>query len=95
MQLTTGSLLLSGGGLSQRLNIPISISSNNKITAATGTKTTITLSSTTGLFKGTAINPDTQRAFIFQGALLEKASVGSGFFLGTNQSGQVYLGPTQ
>jgi hypothetical protein len=95
MQLTTGSLLLSGGGLSQTLNIPISISSNNKITAPTGSKTTITLSSTTGLFKGTAINPDTKKAFIFQGALLEKANVGSGFFLGTNQSGQVYLGPTQ
>jgi len=29
----------------------------------------------------------------FKGAVLQRQNLGSGFFLGTNQSGRVYLGP--
>jgi hypothetical protein len=45
------------------------------------------------LFTGKLYPPDTATAIRFKGALLQKSGFGSGFFLGTNQSGRVLLQP--
>jgi hypothetical protein len=95
LRMLTGTLSLNGGGLSQPLSFPISIDANNKVTSASTNKLTLSIVPSSGLFRGSTINPDTRKLFNFQGALLEKANIGAGFFLGTNQSGQVFLGPAQ
>ncbi|HLX71429.1 MAG TPA: hypothetical protein VKV04_17520, partial [Verrucomicrobiae bacterium] len=61
------------------------ITSTNKLTAA------ITTSS--GLFKVTAENPATGKSISGNGVVFQKGNFGSGFFLGTNESGTVILQP--
>jgi hypothetical protein len=53
----------------------------------------VTITSASGLFKGSALNPATGKAMPFQGILFKKANVGVGYFLGVDQSGEVYLSP--
>jgi hypothetical protein len=38
------------------------------------------------------LNPATGRKFGFNGVILQNQGVGLGYFLGTNQSGSVFLG---
>jgi len=47
------------------------------------------LSPTTGLFKGSVVDPATGKAFLFSGVMLQKWNVGAGFLLGTNQVGLI------
>ncbi|HEY0722622.1 MAG TPA: hypothetical protein VGD41_01235, partial [Pyrinomonadaceae bacterium] len=46
-----------------------------------------------GLFTGILSPIDGSAPIPFKGALLQKAGYGSGFFLGTNQSGRILLTP--
>jgi hypothetical protein len=45
------------------------------------------------LFQGSVINPATGKPIAVKGALLQKQNLGFGYFLGTNQTGSVFLGP--
>jgi hypothetical protein len=93
---TSFDLTLSEGGLSSDgLLFPISIGSNDRVTSLGSNKLTLTIAGSSGLFKGTAFNPATHTLLPFQGVLLEKLNIGAGFFLGTNQSGRVYLAPPE
>ena len=46
-----------------------------------------------GLFTGSFVSPVTGKSVAMTGAVLQKQSMGCGFFLGTNQSGTVYFAP--
>jgi hypothetical protein len=84
-------LVFSGGNFA----VPYSVDAQwdgKKVTAQTATVTFI-LTTGTGLFKGTVVDPQTERKYPFQGALFEKSAVGLGYFLGSDQSGHVYYGP--
>lgn len=85
--------VFSGGGLHDPITNSISLGSNNKIAAPNAGKLTLSIAPASGLFKGTALNPETGKTFQFQGVLLEKPNIGAGFFLNTDQSGQIYLSP--
>ena len=91
----TGSLLLTGGGLSSPASTSLKLDSNNKVTDLSGHKLTLSLAPTSGLFHGSVLNPDTGKPITFQGALFPDWNVGLGYFLTPNQSGQVYLAPAQ
>jgi sugar lactone lactonase YvrE len=91
-------LNLAAGGVSVlQLGNPVQNSTNhftlgndNKITSADGLKVTITTSS--GLFKGTAISPGDGSSVPVTGVLLQKQNAAYGFFLKNGQSGGVSLG---
>lgn len=89
----TGRVVLNGGNLAVPITNNVTIASNNKVTDNTLTnKLTVALGTGRGLFTGTVLNPATGRKFGFNGVILQNQGVGLGYFLGTNQSGSVFLG---
>jgi hypothetical protein len=81
----------SGGGVGSFTNI---VTWNaGRATVVQGGKMTLTIASASGLFKGTASDPDSGKTLKFQGAVLTKGNVGAGFFLNNTESGEVHLNP--
>jgi len=95
IKMTVGKLMLAGGGLHAPLTNSLTLGLNNRVSVPAGSKLTLTITTSSGLFKGTALNPETGKTVPFQGMLFEKANIGIGYFLGTDQSGEVYLSPSQ
>jgi len=93
--LTSSSLTLTleGGNLSRTVTSQFTLDANNQAKDANGKKVNVTFTPATGLFKGSVPNPDAPRKTVsFNGVVLQNQTNGWGYFLGTNQSGQVYLG---
>jgi hypothetical protein len=57
-----------------------------------GNKLTMTFTVANGLFKGTATSPDGQNVS-YRGAAFQKVNRANGYFLGSDQSGSVVVGP--
>jgi len=91
LNFTTGRVWLANGNLSQSFTNQIVLGNNNKVTDTN--KLSLSIMTKSGLFKGSALSPDTGKPISFSGVVLEKQGFGSGFFLGTNQAGRVYFGP--
>jgi sugar lactone lactonase YvrE len=99
--LTNGTPLLnlpSGGVSVLQLGNPLqsytnnfTLGTDNKIASANGLSATIT--TTSGLFKGTALSLGNGTSVPINGVLMQKQNTGFGFFLSNGQSGAVYLGP--
>jgi hypothetical protein len=83
-------VLLEGGGLTQSISNQFTLAANNIVTGSN--KLSLTLTTTTGLFQGTATN-SVGKTVSFKGAVLQKQTNGFGQFLNTNQSGSVQLAP--
>jgi hypothetical protein len=85
---------LEGGNLTAPSTHDVFLNAFNKVTLlSTGTnKLAITLSTSSGLISGSFIHPQTLKKSVIKGALLQKQNFGSGYFLGTNQSGSVFFG---
>jgi hypothetical protein len=66
------------------------LGSDNKITSADGL--TVTITTSTGLFKGTATSLGDGTVVPVTGVLLQKQNTAFGYFLRNGQSGAVYLG---
>jgi hypothetical protein len=47
-----------------------------------------------GTLSGTFVNPETHRPSSIKAVVLPKQGAAAGFFLGTNQSGTVFIGNT-
>jgi hypothetical protein len=86
---SSGTVILTGGNFTTNLSGNVSIAPNNKVTASGGDPLSLTLNSAQGLFRGSFSPAGSRKRFTFSGALLQDRNSGSGFFLGTNQSGQV------
>jgi hypothetical protein len=73
----------------------ITIAENGRVTVLDGNPNHLSLSISTGsgLFSGSPINPTTRRTESFKGAILQNQNFGAGFFPGTNQVGRVQLLP--
>jgi uncharacterized repeat protein (TIGR01451 family) len=94
--LTSSSLTLTleGGNLSRTVASQFTLDANSQAKDANGKKVNVTFTPATGLFKGSVPNPDAPRKMVsFNGVVLQNQTNGWGYFLGTNQSGQVYLVP--
>jgi hypothetical protein len=87
-----GQFWLANGNLANSFTNTIVIDPASKVTSADATlKLTITTS--TGLFKGTVTDPVSSKTITFNGVVLQNQNYGGGFFTGTNQTGRVFLGP--
>ena len=88
--LNNGTVTMSGGNLAGPLTNFVTLTQDNKVTTTNaGLSLTFTLSS--GLLKGSFTHPATAKKISFTGALLQTNNSGSGFFSGTNESGEVLL----
>src|SRR5258706_453693 len=95
LNLSQGTVVLSGGGLSQPVTNTFTLGLNNKIGSTSGKSLNVTVTPATGLFRGTMLNPASGRLVPIQGALSRKANVGMGYFLGDATSGEVYVAGAQ
>jgi hypothetical protein len=93
LNVSDAKLTLNGGGMNDAVSYRLNLGLNNRVTPMGGAKLTLAITPTSGLFKGTAVNPATGKSVLFQGALFKKANIGVGYFLGAEQSGGVYLSP--
>jgi uncharacterized repeat protein (TIGR02543 family) len=91
LNLAPGEASFAGGNLSASITNQISLGSNNKVNGPG--KFTLLISPVTGLFKGTVLPSSPGKMVSFNGAIIQKQNYGSGFFLGTSQSGRVFVGP--
>ena len=86
-------IVLNGGDLASAITNSVMWGLNNKVVSQGPNKMSLSLTSATGLFKGTIVDPVTGKSVPFQGVLYEKGNVGLGFFPGGNQSGAVSFAP--
>ena len=87
-------VVLEGGNLTGPATNDVFFSTLNKITV-TSTKTSklaLAVTSSSGLLSGSFSHPETLKKITIKGVLLQKQDLGGGSFLGTNQSGSVFLG---
>lgn len=85
-----GTAVLQQGNLPQSFTNHFSLGSDNKPTSSDGLSLKLTTAS--GLFSGSARNSDNGKSVPINGVLLQKQNSAFGLFLGTGQSGAVYLG---
>jgi uncharacterized repeat protein (TIGR02543 family) len=90
LNLTNGYVHLQDGGLPQAISDPFTLGANNVV--AGSDKLSVTITTTTGLFKGAATN-SLGATVSFTGAVFQKQTNGFGQFLNANQTGSVYLAP--
>jgi hypothetical protein len=86
---TSGQVVLMGGNLSQAITNPFTIGPNNKVFGSNGM--TLTLTATTGAFKGTVKNG--AKSIAISGVAHQGLDAGFGVFAGTNETGSVILMP--
>lgn len=90
---TNGVIELQDGNLSQGLTNQINLNAHGKLTDVTATnKLKLSLTTSSGLWSGSIVNPTTHKAVKLTGVVLRNRDLGYGFFTGTNQSGSIYLG---
>jgi hypothetical protein len=93
LSFTNGQVWLAGGNLGASFTNHVAVSPANKVTNLSSNALTLTITTTSGLFKGSVVNPATGKPVTINGVLLEKQDFGSGTFSGTNQIGRVHFGP--
>jgi hypothetical protein len=92
LDFSAGQLSLTNGNLS--FTNQIILGANNIVTNLSTNNLTLRLATSSGLFTGSVVNPATGSPISISGIVLQKDNFGAGFFLGTNQSGQVLLAPS-
>jgi hypothetical protein len=88
-----GQFSVSGGGLSGAWTNDIRLELNNRVTTLSGPKLTLSITTSSGIFRGTFVDPDSNKPEPFQGVLFQESNVGIGYFLGSDRSGEIRLGP--
>lgn len=91
LNLTGGHIVLESGNLPESIVNEFSMDAKSRITGPNKLRLTITTSS--GLFKGSVMNPATGKMIPVSGVLLQNENIGAGYFLNGSQSGRVYVGP--
>ncbi len=87
-----GAVYLAGGNLGTAQSSSFNMKSSLNVPKQGSDRFNLTITKPNGLFQGsrmTSVDPNTK----FQGVLLQKMGAGYGFFLGTNQSGQLWYTP--
>ena len=84
-----GGVEFSAGSLAEGFKNEVLLGDNNKVSNLGINKLTLTIALSTGLFSGRVTPPGAAQSLSFKGVLHQKQNYGSGFFLGTDQSGRV------
>ena len=72
----------------------VTLNANNKVTPCVTNGFKLTVTSKTGLFSGSFVNPATSKPMMFKGALFQKQNDGAGLFTGPDQTGFVAVEPS-
>jgi hypothetical protein len=70
----------------------VALSAASKVTNLSTNPLTLTITTTSGLIKGTVTDPTSGKVITLNGVLLQKLNEGHGFFPGTNQTGRLLFG---
>ena len=93
LDFSNGYLSFSGGNLEDGITNDLAISANNRVLNLSPNKLGLTLTPSSGTFRGTVVSPDGGRPIPFSGVILQNQGAGSGYFLLSGQSGRVDLRP--
>ena len=93
LAITNATVAFSEGNLSHPITNEVRLAEDNRVTTASTNGLVLSINKATGLFKGSVVDPTSRRRLKFNGALIQKQLAGRGYFLGTSESGRVYLGP--
>src|SRR5204863_7909029 len=89
IDLTNGVVWFQGGNLSAPFTNSVTLTSSNHVINNSANSLTMTLNTANGMFSGNVTVPEAARTNMFKGVVLQDAEAGFGYFLGTNQSGEV------
>jgi hypothetical protein len=89
-----GQISFTGGDLAQSFANQVVLGAGGSFTNLSANALNLSLADSSGLLSGSVVDPSTGRLIPFSGVVLQKENFGAGFFLGTNQGGQVLLAPT-
>jgi len=93
LNFSDGLLMLTGESLDGAVVNYVTVNANYRVINLSSNRVTLVLNPSTGLFRGTLINPADRKSIAVSGALLQQQNAGWGYFLRQNQSGRVYFGP--
>jgi len=93
LYLTNGTVGFTNGNLAADFTNNVVLDPKGKVTSQDANKFKLSISSGNGLMSGSVTPPTGGKAVAFKGVILQKQTNASGYFLGTNASGRVYLGP--
>lgn len=93
LNFSTGQVWFAKGNLPTAFTNQVVLKTNNTVLNLSTNRLSLSLTTSSGLFGGSVVNPMTGKLTSFKGVVLQKQELGSGYFLGTNQSGRVLLGP--
>jgi hypothetical protein len=94
IDVTNAIVVFEGGNLSASFTNHVTLKQNNEITNHSQNRITMSITRSNGLFSGSVKVPGIARTNTFKGAFLQDLDSGYGYFLGTNQSGGVFIGET-
>jgi hypothetical protein len=87
--LTDAEVVLTDGNLTNYIAGQFTLGAKSRVT--TTNKLTLSFTQSSGLFKGNLRTADHPKSISFSGVVLQNQTNGSGYFLGTNQSGRIVL----
>lgn len=93
INVTNAVVAFTNGNLSADFTNTVAIDAKGKVINESTNKLNLSASKSSGTFSGSATPPAGGKTVSFKGAVLQKQTNGFGFFLGTNASGRVSLGP--
>jgi hypothetical protein len=91
LNISDGQVTLEGGDLNPGLSDSFTMLPGSKVQGTGDAKLGLTFSLTTGVFTGRLIDPGSGQAALFHGVVLQRQNVGSGYFLGPDQTGKVTI----
>jgi hypothetical protein len=84
-------LTLTGNALAESITNRLALAANATVSTLSGPRASLSFKTSTGVFQGSVANPGGSGSISFAGVLLQDQRVGSGFFIGHNEAGEVRL----
>jgi hypothetical protein len=92
IDVTNGIVIFDGGNLAATFTNQLTLTPSNRVINGGPNSFSMSITRSNGVFSGSVKVPGTTRTNTFKGAFLQDLESGYGFFLGTNQSGSVFIG---
>jgi hypothetical protein len=93
INLPNGVVDFSGGNLSADFGNNIALAAGSKVTNLSANKLIMAFTTSSGLYKGTVVDPTSGATLPFAGAVFQKTDMGYGSLMGANQSSSVVVRP--
>jgi uncharacterized repeat protein (TIGR02543 family) len=93
LNMTDGSVEFSFDNVATEFANQIQLTTGHRFVNQSANRLSLSVSKSTGRFSGSVVPPAGGKSISFVGALLQRQNLGGGYFLSTNRSGNVILGP--